>query len=247
MVRLRARMPIGQRVWSVGKVLLLIGALGATFLLTFFISMRVAIRAGQVQIPDLRGLDVTSASQALQALELRPRIESTPRPDATIPAGRVAQQDPPAGEEARPQRTVKIWISSGPRTTPVPPLVGQTERTARIRLDQDGVELALVTEVRSADFPADTVVAQDPAPPTRAPRVSLLLNRGEQDVTYVMPDVVGMDGARVEAILRESGLRAAIVGSQTSAGVPAGTVVRQQPAAGHQVGPADVISLEVSR
>ena len=247
MVRLPVRMPIGRRVWGVGKVLLLMGALGATFLVFFLVSMRMAIRAGQVQVPNLTGLAVERATQALQELELRPRIEAARRPDATVPAGRVVQQDPPAGEAARPQRTVKIWLSSGPRTTPVPALVGQTDRTARIRLDQDGITLASQSEFRSADFPADTVIAQEPSPPSQAPRVSILINRGEQAVTYVMPDVIGMEGTRVESVLRDSGLRVAIVGSQSYAGVPPGTVVRQQPAAGFQVGPADVISLEVSR
>jgi serine/threonine-protein kinase len=240
-------MPFGRRVWRVGKVLLLIGALGATFMVFFVVSMRVAIRAGQVQIPDLLGLDVEKATAALQQLELRPRIEEAPRPHATIPAGRVALQDPPPGQAARPQRTVKIWISSGPRTTAIPALVGQTERTARIRLDQDGITLAATTEVESADYPADTVIAQDPAPPARAPRVSLLVNRGEQPRTFVMPDVIAMDGMRVESVLRSAGFRVSIVGTQAYPGIPAGTVVRQEPAAGHQVGPADVIALEVSR
>jgi beta-lactam-binding protein with PASTA domain len=39
----------------------------------------------------------------------------------------------------------------------------------------------------------------------------------------------------------------AIVGSQPYAGVPSGTVLRQQPAGGFQVSPSDPISLEVSR
>jgi beta-lactam-binding protein with PASTA domain len=38
-----------------------------------------------------------------------------------------------------------------------------------------------------------------------------------------------------------------IVGSQPYAGVPPGTVVRQQPSGGFQVGPGDAISIEVSR
>lgn len=240
-------MPIGRRVWGVGKALLLLGALCATFLVSFFISMRVAIRAGQVQIPDLTGFTVEDATRTLRDLELKPRIEDARRPDDKVPAGRVVQQDPPGGEEARPQRTVKFWISSGVRTTPVPPLVGQTERTARLRLDQDGIVLASVTEVRSPDYAADSVVAEDPAPPARAPRVSLLLNRGEEAAAYVMPDVIGMDGGRVEAALRTSGFRVAIVGSQSYPGVPAGTVVRQEPPAGYRVGQADAISLEVSR
>jgi serine/threonine-protein kinase len=231
----------------VGKVLLLLGALAATFVFCFVVSMRVAIRAGQVQIPDLTNMTADEATHTLQDLELRPRIEETRRPDAKIAQGRVAQQDPAAGEAARPQRTVKLWISAGAKTTPVPALVGQTERTARIRLDQDGIGLDSVSEVHAPDYPPDTIVAQEPPPPARAPKVSLLINRGDQTTTYVMPDVIGMDGSKVETTLRTAGLRVAIVGSQTYAGVPAGTIVRQQPASGYAVGSADAISLEVSR
>jgi serine/threonine-protein kinase len=157
------------------------------------------------------------------------------------------QQDPAAGVPARQQRTIRAWVSSGPRSTTVPPLVGQTERTARIRLDQDGLQMTAVSEFRSPDYPADAVVAQDPAPSSRAPGVSVLLNRGEQATTYVMPDVIGMNGERAAEALRRRGFRVSIVGSQPYPGVPPGTVVRQEPAGGFRVGPADAISIEVSR
>ena len=240
-------MRVGTRVWSAGKLLFLIGALGATFVIAFLLSMRIAMRATEVQVPDLTGRSVNEARQILQALELRVTVDENRRPDARVPAGQVMQQDPPGGVEARPQRTVRVWVSSGPPTTRVPDLVGQTERTARIRVQQEGLEVASVTEVESPDYPADTVVAQVPPPSSRAPTVSLLVNRGEPAVTYVMPDVIGMEGARVEMVLRSHGFRVAIVGSQPYPGVPPGTVVRQQPSAGFQVGPADSISLEVSQ
>src|SRR5918994_1562949 len=156
------------------------------------------------------------------------------------------QQDPAPGAQARQQRTIRVWVSSGPRTTTVPVLVGQTERTAQIRLEQDGLELGPVSEFRSPDYPADAVVAQDPSPTSRAPSVSVLLNRGEQATTYVMPDLIGMNGERAAEALRAQGFRVSIVGSQPYAGVPAGTVVRQQPDGGFRVAPADAISLEVS-
>ena len=34
------------------------------------------------------------------------------------------------------QRSIRVWLSTGPRTTTVPELIGQTERTARLRLEQ---------------------------------------------------------------------------------------------------------------
>ena len=49
--------------------------------------------------------------------------------------------------------------------------------------------------------------------------------------------------ARTDAVV----LGAGIVGQQPYPGVPPGTVVRQQPAGGFQVGPAEAISIEVSR
>ena len=102
-----------------------------------------------------------------------------------------------------------------------------------MRLEQDGVELGSVSEFRSPDYPADAVVSQDPPPDAKAPQVSLLLNRGEQSTTYVMPDVIGMDGdarrrraARPRVPRRPSSAR-----SRTRA-CPPGTVVRQQPQGG---------------
>ena len=90
-------------------------------------------------------------------------------------------------------------------------------------------------------------MSQDPPPGAKAQRASLLLNLGEQSTPYVMPDVIGMDGARVADALRARGFRITIVGSQPYPGVPAGTVVRQQPQGGFRVAASDPISLEVSR
>jgi serine/threonine-protein kinase len=239
-------MPSRFGVWSVGRVLLLAAALGGTFLLFFGIALRVALRAREVQVPALVGQTVNDASQTLGALGLTLKIDATRRTDANVPADRVMQQDPPAGAAARSQRSIRVWLSAGPRTTTVPELIGQTERTARLRLEQDGVELGSLSEFRSPDYAADAVVSQNPPPNAKAPTVSLLINRGEAATTWVMPDVIGMDGMRVADALRAQGFRITITGSQPYPGIPAGTVVRQQPQGGFRVAASDPISLEVS-
>ena len=234
-------------VWSVGRLLLLAAALAGAFLLFFGVALRVALRAREVQVPALVGKTVNDASQSVGALGLTLRVDPVRRTDPAIAVNRIMQQDPAAGAAGRSQRSVRVWLSAGPRTTTVPELIGQTDRTARMRLQQDGVDLASVSEFRSPDYPADAVVSQDPPPDAKAPKVSLLLNRGEEAVTFVMPDVIGMDGAHAADALRERGFRATIVGTQPYPGVPAGTVVRQQPQGGFRVSPSDPISLEVSR
>jgi eukaryotic-like serine/threonine-protein kinase len=240
-------MRLGTRVWGIGKLLVLAAALGLTFLIFFGMSMRIALRAREVAVPTLTGKTVNDASRLLAALGLGLRVDDNERSDERIPAGRIMQQDPPAGAQARRQRTIRVWVSAGARATVVPVLVGQTDRTAQIRLEQDGIQVASTTEVRSPDYPADAVVAQDPPPQARSPRVSLLVNRGEEATTYVMPDVIGMEGERAAPALRARGFRVTIVGSQPYPGVPPGTVVRQQPAGGFRVAGGDATSLEVSR
>ena len=49
----------------------------------------------------------------------------------------------------------------------MPPLTGETERTAQLRLAQDGLTLAAVSEIRSDDYPTDVVVAQQPPAKSR--------------------------------------------------------------------------------
>lgn len=240
-------MRLGTRVWSLGKLFVLAGTLLATFLVFFGLSMRAALQTREVKVPALVGRSVGDATQLLNELGLPMRVDENRRSDDKIPSGRIMQQDPAPGLQARRGRTVRVWVSSGARAATIPQLVGQTERTAEIRLQQDGLEVASISEFRSPDYPADIIVSQDPPPTSRASQVALLVNRGEAAATFVMPDVIGMEGERAAQALRMRGFRVAITGSQPYPGVPAGTVVRQEPAGGFQVGPADTISLEVSR
>jgi serine/threonine-protein kinase len=142
---------------------------------------------------------------------------------------------------------VKVWVSAGPRSNTVPALLGESERTAQLRLQQDGLQLVSSAEIRSADYPTGTVVAQNPSPKSSGGSVALLVNRGERAATYVMPDLIGVNGDRAADLLRTRGFRVSMVGDHPYPGVPAGIVLRQSPQGGFQVAPGDPISLEVSR
>ncbi len=125
--------------------------------------------------------------------------------------------------------------------------MGETERTAQLRLQQDGLGITAISEIGSNQFPADVVVAQDPPADSRTAAVSLLVNRSEGAAAFVMPDLIGLNGARAADVLRSGGFRVAVVGQNPYPGVPAGVVIRQSPQAGFQVSPGDTVSLEVSR
>ena len=240
-------MAFRTRLYGAGKLLVLIGALIATYVLFAAAAMRVALKAREVQVPDLTNRTANEATSLATDLGLAVKLDDTRRPDPKIPAGRVLAQDPRPGTMTREQRSVRVWLSTGPRASTVPALTGETERSAQMRLSQDGLEEATLSEIRSADFPSDVVVAQDPPPNTPGSKVSLLVNRTEQATNYVMPDLIGVNGDRAATLLRGKGFRVAVVASTPYPGVAAGIVLRQSPQAGFQIAPGEPISIEVSR
>ena len=240
-------MAFRTRVWSAGKLLVLVGALLATYVLFAAIAMRVALKAREVRVPDLTNRMANDATAAAADLGLSIRLDDTRRSDVRIAAGRVIAQDPPPGTVSRDQRSIRVWLSTGPRASTVPSLAGETERTAEMRLSQDGLDISTVSEIRSVAFGSDMIVAQDPPPNTAGATVALLVNRAEQSATFVMPDIIGLNGERAATFLRGHGFRVAVVASTPYPGVAAGIVLRQSPQAGFQIAPGEPISIEVSR
>ena len=240
-------MALTTRVWGAGKLLLLVAMLVLTYVVFAAASMRIAIRAREVIVPGLAGQSVNQATTALSEAGLTLKVEENRRPDPKVAAGLILTQDPPAGVRTRRQRSIKVWVSAGPRSSIVPAFVGETERTAQLTIQQNGLELAGVSEIRSDDYPTDVVVSQTPPPSAKGGRISLLVNRGQRSSTFVMPDLIGVNGDRAADVMRTRGFRAAVVGDHPYPGVPAGVVLRQNPQAGFQIAPGEAISLEVSR
>ena len=209
--------------------------------------MRYALRSREVQVPDLTNRTTADASAIIGELGLTLKVDEVKRLDQRVPAGRVLTQDPVAGSTSRQQRTVRVWLSAGARASSVPSVTGENQRIAEARLAQGGLAVSAISEIRSEDYPADAVVAQQPPAKSAAASVALLVNRVERGVTYVMPDLIGVSGDRAAEALRQRGFRASVVSSSPYPGIAGGIVLRQNPQPGFQIRPGEPISLEVSR
>ena len=226
------------------------GALVGTYLLFAAASMRLALRAREVQVPDLD----EPHRQRSDGHRARPRADvrrstTAGGPIRRSPPAASLAQEPPAGSTARRQRSVRVWLSAGQRADDgAAARSAKPSATAQLRLSQDGLDAGAVSEIRSQRLPVRRrrragAAGQDAA----ARRSSLLVNRGERGASYVMPDLIGVNGDRAADILRDRGFRVAVVGSNPYPGVAAGIVLRQSPQAGFQIAPGEPISLEVSR
>jgi hypothetical protein len=236
-----------RRVWTAGRLLLLAGGLGLTFGVFFLTAFAVATRAREVRVPDVRGKSVADATATLANIGLAVSIDPSRRTDPKVPADHILMQEPDPGNTLRKQRPVRLRVSDGQRDPIVPLVVGQPDAAATAILTQAGITVAARIEVHTADTVVGAVVAQDPTAKARASTVTLLINRGGPDQTFVMPDLIGTIADRATAALRSRNLRVADPTYVSYPGLPPGVVVRQTPQAGYRTAPDELIVLEVSR
>ena len=231
------------------KYSLLALALLVTAGLSALTTMRVVLTAQEVEVPSLMGKRVGEAGQAASRHSLLLRVEGR-RNDTRVPADRIVAQEPAAGSRLKSQRSIRVWVSLGPRRLAVPGVEGESVRTGRLTLEQAQVPVGRVVEVPDGTEEGTVLMQNPPAGETSAlppDGVSLLVSLGPAYSEYVMPDVIGRRGVDVLEALRAAGLKVTDVTYRSYPGVPPGTVIRQSPPAGYRVNRHSPVTFEVSR
>ena len=140
------------------------GALGLTFLVFFGVSMRVALRARDVQVPSLVGRTVNEATAALADRGLALRVEENQRPDDKIEVGKVMQQEPDSRRHGAASTHRARLGQFGTRAHDrAGSSSARTNAPHKAACSSRAWIVSSVSEFRSRDYPADAVVAQDPA------------------------------------------------------------------------------------
>ncbi|MFG1927490.1 Stk1 family PASTA domain-containing Ser/Thr kinase [Cryptosporangium sp. NPDC048952] len=133
---------------------------------------------GEVDVPDLKGLDEDGAKQRLEQAKLQYKIEDDEESD--LPEGKVTRQNPAAGKKLPENGTVTVYISKA-NLALVPDVAGLTYNDAKKKLENAGLKAAR-NDVAS-DKPANTVISQSVAQNTRQSRgttVTLQVSTGPE-------------------------------------------------------------------
>lgn len=194
----------------------------------------------QSQVPDLDALTLDEASRRLQQAGLQTgRISRQP---SGAPAGTVIQQSPAPGAALQAGGAVDLVVAeAAPSTTP--DLTGQTVEAARALLRDQDLELGSVTEKISNATPGQ-IIEQSPSPGSTPPP------SGRIDVTVAAalttPDLTGLSLNAAGSVLATRLLQLGAVTEEPSSSAPAGTIIRQSPAAGTRVGLGGSVSVTVA-
>lgn len=211
-------------------------------------TMRVVLASREVRVPSVLHRRFADAGAMAARASLALRVDGK-RYDPRVPAEHVVAQEPSPGSSLKTHRSIRVWVSLGPRRLNVPNVRGESVRTAHLTMEQAGASVSRVIEVADS-APEGTVLLQEPAPgevDSAEGGVSLLVSQGPGVAFYVMPDLIGRGAEVVLDALRLRGLKVMDLRYRSYPGVQPGIILRQVPPAGHRVSTRDPVSLDVSK
>ncbi len=180
-----------------------------------------------VSVPDLQGMNAEEASEALAAHALRiGLVDSVRHPE--VPDGEIVGQSPFPGQLSAPDGEVRLTLSLGPETRPVPDILRLRGDRAQTVLQASG--FAVVVDSVESTLPMGRVVSVEPEVGTNTvlpAEVALVVSLGPPLVE--LPDLRGLQEEEAIAILDSLGLVVGEVETRFRFGFRRGEVLDQDP------------------
>jgi serine/threonine-protein kinase len=188
-----------------------------------------------VKVPVLVRLPPDQAKSILEKNGLIYMLDSTGDYSTDVAAGKILTQYPEAGTEVKQGRRIWVKISKGLKSVELPALRGLSLRQAEITLQQLGLKVGRVKEVRNTAIPAGAVIGTYPAKGAtleKGREVNIELSQGTEAAPVGMPSLQGQSLSRAKERIKDLGLKLGKVAYKRDPKSLPGTVLSQSPAAG---------------
>jgi beta-lactam-binding protein with PASTA domain/predicted Ser/Thr protein kinase len=228
----------------IGPWLLVLALLAAAALAGWYVYTQIQdqLADATVPVPLVEGLRQDNAEAIIEEAGLVVKVIEGP--DDEVRPGFVADQDPEAGTEISDGGQVTIYVSTGPRKTTVPDVVGLKYDDAVKLLRDAGLDWRrrdVFSERR-----AGRVVAQDPESGEEVVEgtvVLLRVSKGAERVT--VPDVLDQSESSARAELEGAGFEVQVI-QAPSDDTPEGLVSDQAPDAGEKAKKGSTVQITIS-
>ena len=236
---------------------LIYALVGAVFLMviaglsTFLFSVR---GAEETMVPDVENEELLDAMLSLQERGLEAELEERFSADPAL-AGRVIQQEPPAGTLVRAGRRMLLIVSRGARVERIGAYLGRplSEVRAELRAQSAGgeqtIQIGTISYTFSEEEPG-TVLAQDPDPGTdisTITAVDLVVSRGEDVARVTVPSFFGQPYDQALQRLAGNNLPFTFEVRDADADQQPGVIINQEPQPGEEIPVGDFVTLTMTR
>lgn len=198
----------------------------------------------QLEIPNVAGRSREDAMTLLDARGFN-NVAVVEQDDDNVEAGMSIGTDPPFGQQAAAGAQIKLIVSRGRNSTPIPNVSGKSLGSAREALTAAGFKVGNVVPQASELVPRDRVIGTDPdgAAPKGA-TINILQSTGTSQVA--VPSVIGqLESAATDAI-ETAGLLVEVHTKSVSSGDSnVGRVISADPSVGTKVNPGSTVKITV--
>ncbi len=213
-------------------------AKGKTVVLT------VSSGQAQLEIPNVAG---RSREDALALLDDRGfnNVTVAEQDDGTVPAGTAIGTEPGFGQQAPAGAQIKLVVSRGQNSTPIPNVSGKSLDSARAAITAAGFKVGDVVQQASESVPRDRVIGTDPdgAAPKGA-TINIIQSTGTAKVS--VPSVIGQLESAATNSIEAAGLLVEVHTKSVPSGDPnVGRVISADPTVGTQVNPGSTVKITV--
>ncbi|MGB9589868.1 MAG: PASTA domain-containing protein [candidate division WOR-3 bacterium] len=159
--------------------------------------MPLVTRTGNVEVPDLVGMDQEEAGDKLRRLGLRMRTD-TSLPSREFSEGAIIAQNPAPGTVVKRGRRVAVTVSTGIKRVVIPDLEGEEGEHGRAMLMKLSLGVRVVT-VETTDMEAGYIIGTRPKAGTEVTigdTITLVVSAG---LPQFIPDTVISEIENLEA------------------------------------------------
>jgi serine/threonine-protein kinase len=219
------------------------------FFLTAVVSFHVTKRGETVSVPDLSGMSLEEARGALEELKLS-LIQSGIELHAQYEKGQIIAQAPLPKTRSHLNTVVRVVVSAGKEKVTVPDFQGRSLQAILPSLGSTGVRKGNITHVHSSRYSAGRIIGQYPLAgqevPVQSP-INFLVSEGEEEETFLMPDLLGRQVSHARKTLGDMGFRLGPIRRSYYRGYEPGIIINQSPSQGSIIKKRNTIILEVTK
>lgn len=200
---------------------------------------------GRVAVPNVAGKTAVQAREVLVNAQFK--VNTQREYSDTVAAGKATRTNPKAGQKAKKNSQVDLYISQGIEYVKVPDLAGKEGEKAEILLKEAKLKIAESSEEYSDEVEKGKIIATAPEAGTSLRHhsgVKVIVSKGKEPVT--LPDFAGKSEEEVAKTLSDLKLKMDKT-TEFSDSVPRGQIIGQEPAAGTTLYHGDQVKVRVSQ
>ena len=200
-----------------------------------------------VKVPDLEGKEMDEAISILleNGLELGETIDMS---DEEIEENKVIKTKPAIGRTVKEGQAIDLYISTGKERIEVSDYTGRQYEDIK-SLIADRYKDIVAEETYSDEYPAGTIISQDPEPGAEVipseTVMNLVVSKGSDLIT--VKNLYKYSQSALDAYEEETGLNISIKREDYSDEVDKGLVISQDPSAGTRVKKGSTIYVTISK